>query len=234
VPIGWEYGVPRIQRGLVDFGVYHVLNRGNAGQRVFDDGADYGSFVALLKEARSRYSVHIFAYCLMPNHFHLVMQPECGEALSGFMQWLLTSHVRRYHRRRGTSGHVWQGRYKSFLIQRDAHLLVAIRYVERNPVRAGLVDSAADWRWSSHQERIGKAHAEILDPSPIMLPVDWGEYVDQPLQDSVLASLRRSVNRQAPYGSARWQSEVSIEHGLQATLRPRGRPRKMRDDGRKK
>jgi len=136
------------------------------------------------------------------------MQPERGEALSRFMQWLLTSHVRRYHQRRGTSGHVWQGRYKSFLIQRDAHLLIAIRYVERNPVRAGLVDSAADWRWSSHQARIGKAHAEILDPCPMMLPVDWGEYVDQPLLESDLASLRRSVNRQAPYGSAQWQGEV--------------------------
>jgi len=89
-------------------------------------------------------------------------------------------------------------------------------------VRAGLVDSAADWRWSSHQARIGKAHAEILDPCPMMLPVDWGEYVDQPLLESDLASLRRSVNRQAPYGSAQWQGEVSIEHGLQATLRPRG------------
>ncbi|MEA3239932.1 MAG: transposase [Candidatus Bipolaricaulota bacterium] len=226
--------MPRIERGLVNFGVYHVLNRGNARQRVFDDGADYSSFVALLKEAKDRYSVHIFAYCLMPNHFHLVMQPDHGEALSRFMQWLLTSHVRRYHQRRGTSGHVWQGRYKSFLIQRDAHLLIAIRYVERNPVRAGLVDSAADWRWSSHQSRIGKAHAEILDPCPMMLPVDWGEYVDQPLLESDLASLRRSVNRQAPYGSAQWQGEVSIEHGLQATLRPRGRPRKIRNESRKK
>ena len=226
--------MPRIERGLVDGGVYHVLNRGNARQTVFNDGIDYRTFVSLVKEGKSRHAVSIFAYCLMPNHFHLVVQPEHGEELSRFMQWLLTSHVRRYHQRRGTSGHVWQGRYKSFLIQRDAHLLVVIRYVERNPVRAGLVDSAADWRWSSHRARIGEARLGIIDPCPVDLPGDWTEYVNRPLSGSELGSVRRSVNRQAPYGSAGWQSDVSSRYGLQATLRPRGRPRKMRDRSRKK
>lgn len=219
--------MPRIERGLIDNGVYHILNRGNARQTVFGDRADYSSFVALMREARSRYSVRIFAYCLMPNHFHLVVQPKRGEDLSRFMQWLLTSHVRRYHRRRGTSGHVWQGRYKSFLIQQDAYLLIVIRYVERNPIRAGLAGAAADWQWSSHQERINKAGAEVLDPCPVSLPNDWGEYVDQPLSESELGSVHRCVRRQAPYGSSEWQSKVSTEHGLQTTLRPRGRPRKM-------
>ena len=225
--------MPRIERGLVDGGVYHVLNRGNARQTVFHDEADYRSFVSLVKDARSRYAVSIFSYCLMPNHFHLVIQPKHGEELSRFMQWLLTSHVRRYHRRRRTSGHVWQGRYKSFLIQLDAHLLVVLRYVERNPVRAGLVGSAADWRWSSHRARIGRVRLGIIDPCPVMLPGDWTEYVDQPLSETELGTVRRSVNRQTPYGAAQWQGDVSIKYGLQATLNPRGRPRKLRDEIRK-
>lgn len=103
----------------------------------------------MLAEAKKRESVKLFGFCLMANHFHLVVEPAHPTALSQFMQWLLTSHVRRYHQHYGTSGHVWQGRFKSFPVQRDEHLITVLRYVLQNPVRAGLSNTAREWPWSS-------------------------------------------------------------------------------------
>jgi len=218
--------MPRIARGLVDGFVYHVLNRGNGGQKVFHKDQDYEAFIDLMKKAKARYAVKIFAYCLMPNHFHMVVVPIQAEELNKGMQWLMTSHVRRYHRRYGTSGHIWQGRFKSFIIQEDNHLLTVLRYVEGNPVRAGLVNSATDWLWSSHREAIGERSRLLVDEIPIELPQGWNIYVDEPLTEKELEGLHQSVNRQSPYGTSMWQIQVSKELGLESTLRPRGRPKK--------
>jgi len=219
--------MPRVARGLVDGFVYHILNRGNGKQEVFHIDQDYKVFTHLMGEAKTRYSVKIFAYCLLPNHFHMVLMPLRAEEISKWMQWLMTSHVRRYHRHYGTSGHVWQGRFKSFLIQEDSHLLAVLRYVEANPVRAGLVGSVKEWLWSSHKERTGEKSRLLMDEIPVGLPEAWGRYVDEPLREKELNRLRQSVNRQSPYGALMWQMEVSKELGLESTLRPRGRPRKQ-------
>ncbi|MBW2599856.1 MAG: transposase [Deltaproteobacteria bacterium] len=216
--------MPRIARGLADGFVYHVINRGNGRQEIFHKDGDYQAFVNLMIEAKTRYSIKMLAYCLMPNHFHMVLIPLRAEDLSRCMQWLMTSHVRRYHTHYGTSGHVWQGRFKSFIIQNDSHLLTVLRYVEGNPVRAGLVDSAKDWLWSSHKETSGVKSCLLIDEIPVELPDDWGKYVDTPLIEKELERLRQGVNRQAPYGSPDWQIRISKEHGLGSTLRPRGRP----------
>lgn len=126
--------MPRVAKRFTDNHIYHV--RGNGQREVFHKDGDYAAFIDLMKEAKERNPVKVFAYCLMPNHFHLVMMPEKGEELSRWMQWLMTSHVRRYHRHYGSSGHIQQGRFKSFIIQRDEHLSTVMRYVEGNPVRA--------------------------------------------------------------------------------------------------
>ncbi|NOX96890.1 MAG: transposase [Nitrospirae bacterium] len=218
--------MPRIARGLTDGFIYHVLNRGNGKQEIFHKDQDYKGFVELIEEAKSRYSVKILAYCLMPNHFHLVVMPIQAEELSKYMQWLMTSHVRRYHTCYGTSGHVWQGRFKSFMIQEDRHLLTVLRYVEGNPVRANLVKSAKDWMWSSNRESVGKNLHFLIDKLSIELPQDWGRYIDEPLTANELAKLSESTNRGSPYGTPIWQMKVSKDLGLESTLRPRGRPRK--------
>ena len=218
--------MPRIARGLVDGFIYHVLNRGNGGEEVFHKEQDYKAFINLMKEAKERYPLEILAYCLMPNHFHLVVLPIHGKDLSRWMQWLMTSHVRRYHKHYGTSGHVWQGRFKSFIIQEGSYLLMALRYVESNPVRAGLVSSAKDWQWSSHKARITGVSDELIDEVPIELPKDWGKYVDKPFKDKELEKLRKSVNRQSPYGEEGWQRRICQQLGLESTIRPRGRPKK--------
>jgi len=218
--------MPRVVRGLADKFIYHITNRGNGRQEVFHKDKDYEAFIDIMKEAKARYPVKIFAYCLMPNHFHMVLMPERGDELSRWMQWLMTSHVRRYHRHYGSSGHIWQGRFKSFIIQRDEHLLMVLRYVEGNPKRAGLVGSAKEWTWSSHREMIDEKINILLDEIPIELPGDWGRYVDEPLTSKEIEKVRQSVIRQSPYGNSEWQMKVCKELGLESTLNPKGRPRK--------
>ena len=141
--------MPRTARAAAGGIVYHVLNRGNARQTVFHQPDDYAAFARLLGEANQRIDVRLLAWCLLPNHFHLVVWPRRSGDWSSWMQWLLTAHVRRYHRHYHSSGHVWQGRFKAFPIEQDNHLSTVLRYVERNPLRANLVKSAEDWPWSS-------------------------------------------------------------------------------------
>ena len=190
--------MPRIVRGLGDDIVYHVINRGNGKQEVFHKEKDYEAFMKLIKEAKERYPVKVYGYCLMPNHFHMAVRPEKGEELSKWMQWLMTSHVRRYHRHYESSGHVWQGRYKSFMVQDDSHLLMVLRYIEGNPVRAKMAISAKEWRWSSHNEVIGADKRGLIDKAPIEIPKDWTEYVNASFEEGELQRVRGSVNRQTP------------------------------------
>jgi len=203
-----------------------VLNRGNARQEIFHRAKDYEAFINLMKKARERYFVKIFAYCLMPSHFHILLMPNRTEDLSRWLQWLMTSHVRRYHQHYGSSGHIWQGRFKSFIVQEDVHLLMVLRYVEANPIRAGLVSGARDWVCSSHGEARGDRERVMGDEIPIELQKGWDRYVDAPLTQKELERLHQSVNRQSPYGKWEWQMRVSEELGLESTLRPRGRPKK--------
>ena len=212
--------MPRIPRGQLAGHAYHILNRGNGGAVVFHKERDYTAFLDLLAMAKRKFPVQVFGFCLMPNHFHLVLQPATGEALSPFTQWWMTSHVRRYHRHYRSSGHIWQGRFKSFPIQQDDHLLTVLRYVLRNPVRAQLVASARQWLWSSLQ------HPTLIDLSPVSLPHDWLRWIDEPLFEPELTRLRTCLTRQSPYGATEWQAHFAKMTGIHTTVRPRGRPRK--------
>ncbi len=127
--------MPRTARASLGGLTYHVLNRGNARAQVFHKPEDYQAFLDMMVQATIRIPMRILAYCLMPNHFHLALWPHLDHDLSRWMHWLLTTHVRRYLRHYRSSGHVWQGRFKAFPIQEDEHLLVVLRYVERNPLR---------------------------------------------------------------------------------------------------
>ena len=138
--------MPRTSRASVGGLCCHVISRGNRRARVFHKQEDYDAFVTLISQANEKVVMRVLAYCLMPNHFHFVLWPLRDGDLSRWMQWLLTSHVRRYHQHYATSGRVWQGRFKAFPIQQNTHLLTVLRYVERNPLRAGLVTRAEDWR----------------------------------------------------------------------------------------
>lgn len=209
---------------------YHVLNRGNGQQRVFHKEADYAAFVRLLDEAQERCPMRLLAYCLMPNHFHFVLWPKGDGDLSRWMQWLQTTHVRRYHEHYLGSGHVWQGRFKAFPIQEDEHLLTVLRYVERNPLRAGLVPEVDGWPWSSLAIGNLPERPAWYSAGPVPRGRDWLKHVSQPQTDVELVALRRCVNRGSPYGGERWQQKTITALGLQSTLRPRGRPRKPNNE----
>ena len=141
--------MPRTARASQGGYCDHLINRGNARRRVFRKDRDYEAFIKLLGDANERLPMRIIGFCLMPNHFHLVLWPHGDGDLSRWMQWLLTAQVRRHHRHYHGSGHVWQGRFKAFPIEQDEHLATVLRYVERNPVRGNLVERAEQWRWSS-------------------------------------------------------------------------------------
>jgi REP-associated tyrosine transposase len=218
--------MPRTARASVGGTCYHVLNRGNARTKVFHKEADYAAFVDLLAAANERLPLRILGYVLMPNHFHLVLWPRAGGDLSRWMQWLLTSHVRRYHRHYDSSGHVWQGRFKAFPIEQDEHLLTVLRYVERNPLRANLVDRAEAWTWSSLAWRSQGKRPKLLAKWPVVCPRNWLAHVNAPQTEAELAALRRSIDRGAPFGNDRWRERTAKRLGLESSLRPRGRPRK--------
>jgi putative transposase len=218
--------MPRTARAAVGGMCYHVLNRGNARAEVFHKKDDYAAFLRLLPLAVERLPMRVLGFCLMPNHFHLVLWPHEDGDLGRFMQWLLTSHVRRYHRHYESSGHVWQGRFKAFPIQQDEHLLTVLRYVERNPLRSNLVKRAEDWNWSSLRERLSGEPSELLQSGPIQLPRNWLALVNRPQTEQEVEALRRSIARGTPYGSDHWTKRSARRLGLESSLNPRGRPRK--------
>jgi len=219
--------MPRTARASQGGICYHVLNRGNRRERVFRGEADYEAFVDLIPRACERLPMRVLGYCLMPNHFHLVLWPRADADLSRWMQWLMTSHVRRHNKRQRTSGHVWQGRFKAFPVQNDDHLRTVLRYVERNPLRAHLVKHAREWRWSSLRWWRSRKRPGFLHATEGVMRKDWSKVVDTPETEKELEALRRSVNRGTPFGEESWTERTAAKLGLEFTLNPVGRPRKF-------
>ena len=217
--------MPRTARASVAETWYHVLNRGNRRETVFHKPADYDAFVETVVDSQARLTVDILGYCLMPNHFHLVIRTHADGDMGRWMQWVLMAHARRYHRHYRTTGHVWQGRFKAFPIEEDEHLISVLRYVERNALRAELVARAEDWKWSS---LTGWLRGDpLLWRGEVPLRDDrWLERVNEPLSAGDLSRLRLSVERGRPYGAEAWTEETARRLGLESTLRPRGRPPK--------
>jgi putative transposase len=222
--------MPRAARVTPGGLVYHVLNRGVGRNRLFFKEADYVAFEEIMAETLAVRPMRICAYCLMPNHWHLVVWPEHNEDLAAFMQRLTVTHVTRWqrHKRQVGYGHVYQGRYKSFPIETDEYFYQVVRYVERNPLRANLVNDADAWRWSSLWRRLHgtREQKELLARWPLSQPRNWLAHVEQPLSEAELEALRRSVRRGTPLGDAAWTLRTARRLGLEFTLRPRGRPKR--------
>jgi len=204
--------------------VYHVLNRANARMTLFEDDGDYLAFQRVLAEACDRVGMRLLAYCVMPNHWHLVVWPRGDGDLSRFMNWLTLTHTQRWHRHRNSvgNGHVYQGRFKSFPIETSEYLLTVCRYVERNPVRAGLVTRAEQWEWSSAASSKGA----MLHQWPVPRPQAWADWVNADEHHEQVEALRRSVVKGQPFGSEPWTKQMVTRWNLGMTLRERGRPPK--------
>src|SRR3972149_2928979 len=184
--------MPRPLRPIEDGLVYHVINRGNNRQPVFCKAADYAAFLTAIADLKERMPFQLYGYCLLNNHFHLLIRPT-EATISRILQSLLVSHTQRYHRHHGSGGHVWQGRFKSPVIQNDEHLLAVLRYIEANPLRAKIVSRANDYRWSSYRAHgLGEADPlldplvlyEQLSPNPAVRRRKWAEKVHLPLHDA--------------------------------------------------
>jgi len=209
--------------------VYHVLNRANARMTIFAEDEDYEAFEQVLSEAVERSGTRLLSYSVLPNHWHLLVWPREDGELSRFVGWLTLTHTQRWHAHRGStgSGHVYQGRFKSFPVAEDKHFYAVARYVERNPLRAGLVRRAEEWRWGSlYRWFCGtKESRQLLSAWPLARKPSWVEHVNRPLTKTELTEVRRSVERGRPYGDEAWTKRAVRRLGLETTLRPRGRPR---------
>jgi putative transposase len=215
------------RRRLRDAGglVFHILNRGVRRQQIFFCAADYAAFERVLREALHRVPTRLLDYSLMPNHWHLVLWPEEAE-LPRFMHWLTLTHAKRWHEAHGSTGtgHVYQNCYRAVPVQTDVHLLTLLRYVERNPVRAHLVERAEDWRWGSLWRRCNFCEDVPLTEWPILQPRDWLRIVNEPQTARELAEIQAALKKGRPIGEPEWNSAMAERFGLR--LRSGGRPRK--------
>lgn len=217
--------MPRTSRAIVANYCYHLINRGNNQQRLFHDRRDYTAFLWLIAEAKDHTPLPIIGACLMPNHVHFIVRPTDDEQVARWTHWLFTTHARRYHKKYQGSGRVWQGRFKAFPIQADAHLLTVLRYVERNALTARLTARAEAWEWGSLNWRSRSSAPIALEQPPLMLPSNWVAYVNEPQTPAEVAAIRVSINRQSPFGATEWAARVAVELNLEQTLAPLGRPR---------
>ncbi len=217
---------PRLAAGDL---AYHVLNRRVGRLFLFEKPADYTAFEKVLAEAHDQTGTRLAAYCLMPNHWHLLLWPRRDGELSEVLRWITVTHTQRWHAHHKTSGTgpVYQGRFKSFPVQTDEHFLTVARYVERNALRAKLVSRAEDWQWGSLWRRTqGDPRGTVwLSPWPMQPPRDWVARVNRPQTASELEALRTSVQRGRPFGDEGWVRRMAKRFGMEATLRPRGRPK---------
>jgi putative transposase len=217
--------MPRPPRIIFPNACYHFLNRGNGKSTVFHEDADYRAFLALMREAAERVPMPLIAACLMPNHVHLVIRPVNETDLPVWAHWLFTKHSHRHRAKYGTTGHLWQGRYKIVPVQHDEHLLTLIRYVERNALRANLVETPEAWPWGSLGWRLTRRGPLALAECPVELPKNWRDYVHEPQSPTEIAEIRSSIARQRPFGDQAWTTETAFASGSQQSLKAPGRPR---------
>jgi putative transposase len=220
--------------------VYHAINRGNNRDAVFTDDEDRRAFLRSLGQTQLRYPFRLYGYCLMSNHFHLLLRPEPGVTISRVLQSLTVAHTWRYHKRHRTVGHVWQGRFKSPVVQDDGHLWAVLRYIEANPLRARVVADPADYPWSSYPTH-GLGH-----PDPLLTPLtEWSDLggdersrraawrrkvrANQPAAE--VEAIRRSLRGGLPFGSPAWVEAMAARFGQPLERRPPGRPRKAEMSG---
>jgi len=222
--------MPRTQRTDVGGIIYHIINRANARMRIFNVEKDYRLFETTLAEAKEQTNMRILSYCIMPNHWHIVLYPKKDGELQKFMGWLTLTHTRRWHVTHKTvgTGHLYQGRYKSFPVQTNEYFIQLCKYVERNALRAKLVKRAEQWKWSSlwRREYGSLEQKKLLSKWPTGIPDDYLFYVNEPEKDNELEGLHYSVNRGKPYGREQWTNQIINRFNLESTTRDPWRPKK--------
>lgn len=235
--------MPRRPRTILPGYPYHLIVRGNARQAIFHDDDDRRTLLRCLGVAAPEAQFMIHAYVLMSNHLHLVGTPASADSLARTMQGIGRSYVRAFNRRHDRSGTLWEGRYRASLIDSDRYLLACMRYVESNPVRAGMVSAARDWRWSSHRHNIGESFDGMVSAHSVY----WGlgntpferERAYKSLFDAVareraapvddggearIDAVMQAMVRGHPAADDEWIDALEARHGLMLRPGMRGRP----------
>ncbi len=215
----------------IDIGgqVYHIINRASGRVPIFNTKKDYIAFERVLAEAVSLFGVRLLAYCVMPNHFHLAIYTEHDGQMQKFVGWLTKTHTQRWHAAHGTVGygHVYQGRYKSFLVNTDEYYISLMRYIEQNPLRAKLVERVQDWQWCSFYRRVYGSTQEkgMLSAWLIDEPKTYRHEINILLSAERLTEVRNSIIKNAPLGGEKWRNDLIQSFKLEHTLRSAGRPK---------
>jgi putative transposase len=220
--------MPRHARVSPDGFVQHVLNRGDHRETLFHKPGDFRAFLLVIADAADRVPMRILAYCIMRNHFHLLLWPYQGNDLPDFMNLVMNIHIGRYlrHYPPASPGHLYQGRYTNSIVETGTSVLVVAKYVEANALNAGLVTRAEDYRWSSASPYATDDERPILATWPVEKPKNWLTLLNLRTPARELMQIKESAARGAPYGSAAWVERMVKEHSLEHTIRRRGRPSK--------
>lgn len=219
--------MPRTARTIIEGIPYHVTQRGNRGQCVFTDASDHSRYLGWLKDYSERYHLEVLAYCLMSNHIHLVVIPKVSDSLAQTLRALQTRHSQTMNREHNWDGHLWQGRYYSVPLD-ERHLWAAVRYVERNPIRAGIVLKASDYPWSSASFHLGLRRDPIIKSRTEWGRAigDWHDALEEPEDEHMLETIRIRTNRGFPCGDEDFINRLSEMLGHPIAFRPQGRPHK--------
>lgn len=230
--------MPRYRRLFVPNFPLHIVQRGHDRKPVFDEDGDYAYYLSNLAEAKSELGIRLTAYCLMTNHVHLILIPgEDTGNISRLMRVLAGKHTRRINKLDHRTGTLWEGRFKASLIDTQQYLLACCRYVDLNPVRAGMVASPADYKWSGYRGRTGNATDTLLDGHPVFDALSdepkkrgpaYREYVAQAVSDDEVSLIRQALDRNQLTGNDRFRAEIEARVGQRISSLPPGRPKKQR------
>ncbi len=220
--------MPRVARMSVGDTIYHCMNRSNGRVKIFNKDSDYEFFESLLEEGKELIGMRILSYVIMPNHWHMLLYPVNDDGLGKFLHWVTTSHVRYHRTKTGTIGygHLYQGTYKSFPVETGEYAEILFQYIERNPLKAGLVDRAEEWKWSSlwRREYGTEKEKKLLFDTVVELPNNYLDVLNSLNEQKENDKIKNSIKRGAPFGREDWVDEMAERYNLKHTLRNRGRP----------
>ena len=218
----------RMARAVAPGIPHHVIQRGNRRQQTFFNDTDYHSYLELMAEWCGKYHVDIWAYCLMPNHIHLIAIPKTKDGLNFAIGEAHRRYTRRINFREGWRGHLWQGRFSSFIMD-ERYLLACTRYIELNPVRTGLVKKPEEWLWSSAEPHMKGKDDLLVKTKPLSKLVNksWRKFLTQELPETEIALLRKHERTGRPLGADRFIKK--LEHILNRSLRPKKPGPKKKD-----
>ncbi len=221
--------MPRTARIVVPNLPYHITQRGNYRQGIFQDNEDRLSYLSWINDYSKKYKLSIFAYCLMDNHVHFIVIPREEDSLAKVFSISHMRYSQYFNKKKKASGHLWQGRFYSCVLDED-YLVAALRYVERNPVRAGIVRKPWRWKWSSAGVHVGQGDG-VINLENITTLIDttaeeWKEYIDLDENEEEVENIRKHTLLGRPLGTKDFIAKLGKRIGMVLSVLPRGRPKK--------